>query len=156
METTTYSRFVAKSTIDPAGCWVWNGYRNKFGHGQIKIDGKAFQVHRAIYQLVHQIALPSTRVIRHNCDNPGCWRPSHLQPGTHQENVNDRVTRGRSAVGSRNGRSKLVESDIPVILSLIGKKTIKAIAEQYGVDRAVIRRVRDGKTWRVAQQQLAC
>jgi hypothetical protein len=36
-------------------------------------------------------------VIRHSCDNRPCCEPLHLLSGTHADNVQDRVARGRTA-----------------------------------------------------------
>lgn len=34
--------------------------------------------------------------VRHTCDNPRCFNPRHLIPGTHQENMADKAERGRA------------------------------------------------------------
>ncbi|MGE5609083.1 MAG: HNH endonuclease [Bacillota bacterium] len=128
-------------------CWNWTAATAKDGHGLIKVGGKkgrCIQAHRVSF-IMHG-GDPNTEVIRHSCDNPRCQNPAHLLPGTHADNVADRVSRGRSAVGERNGRSKLKVADIPVIRQMLREQhTVSSIARLYGVDNRVIRDIRDGK-----------
>lgn len=86
-------------------------------------------------------------VIRHTCDNRKCINPEHLILGTHQDNVRDRVARGRSANGKNNGRSKLTERQA---LTIYKDKTHTRteLARRYNVDRQVIRKIQIGETWR--------
>jgi hypothetical protein len=50
--------------------------------------------------------------------------------------------------GSRHGMAKLTESDIPEIFAMRGeKKTLRAIAEAFGVTVQAIHDVLSGKTW---------
>ena len=86
-------------------------------------------------------------VIRHTCDNRKCINPEHLLLGTHQDNVKDRVKRGRSAKGKKNGRSKLTERQALAVYNN-KKNTRTELARKYGVDRQVIRKIQIGETWR--------
>lgn len=94
-----------KELAGPSSCWNWSGYKKDFGHGQVKINGKAVATHRFAYELTHGPITPE-QVVRHVvCDNPACCNPAHLDIGTHADNVADRVAKGRSATGDRNGNS---------------------------------------------------
>lgn len=86
------------------GCWLWPGYCNRDGYGVIKEVGQRYFVHRLSYERHHGVKLDEDVIVRHKCDVPNCIRPDHLETGTHLDNVADRVARGRSAVGERNGR----------------------------------------------------
>lgn len=49
--------------------------------------------------------VPDGMHILHSCDNPRCCNPEHLRIGTHQDNMNDKVSRGRSGLGApRKGK----------------------------------------------------
>ena len=86
-------------------------------------------------------------VLRHTCDNRWCINPDHLIEGTHNDNVQDRVLRGRSAIGANNGRSKLTESDVLEIFN--DNKTPKMhLSKKFNIDTKVIRDIKQRKTWR--------
>lgn len=83
----------------PLTCVEWVGRRSKYGYGCVTIDGERMLVHRSTYIAISGL---TPEVVRHTCDNPSCYRFEHLLPGTHADNVADRVARGRSATGTRN------------------------------------------------------
>ncbi|MBX3704004.1 MAG: HNH endonuclease [Steroidobacteraceae bacterium] len=94
----------------PHLCWPWQGYRNRDGYGQYSTRSLGnVLAHRIAWQLVHGQS-DSEAVIRHDCDNRLCCNPRHLRRGTHADNVQDRVARGRSATAIRGnwagGRKK--------------------------------------------------
>jgi hypothetical protein len=82
-----WDRFWAKVQFGP-GCWEWQGWRDQDGYGQ----HDKMRTHRIAYLIDHVDAPP---VVRHSCDNPPCVRPSHLLGGTMQDNVDDKMRRGR-------------------------------------------------------------
>lgn len=84
------------------GCWLWTGPRDKDGYGIFHVDGKNIKAHRYSYEL-HRGPIPEGLWGLHKCDNPPCVRPDHLYAGTHIDNVNDAVERGRVPTGDRNG-----------------------------------------------------
>lgn len=51
-------------------------------------------------------------MLRHACDNPLCCNPDHLLTGTQQDNINDKVARGRQAKGEAHGMSKLTTKQV--------------------------------------------
>lgn len=83
------------SIDDISGCWNWTGSTSR-GYGQLSKGWKKapYKAHRLSYELFVG-AIPDGLVIRHKCDNPRCANPSHLEIGTQQDNVTDRVVRGR-------------------------------------------------------------
>ena len=69
--------------------------------------------------LVHRVAheewvgpIPKGLFVLHRCDNPVCFRIAHLWLGTHQDNMDDMVAKGRSAKGKDNGAVKYWQSCI--------------------------------------------
>jgi hypothetical protein len=94
--------------------------------------------------------IPEGYVIRHKCDVRRCINPEHLIAGTHAQNVRDRVERKRSAIGERNGRSKLTEQQVKEI-KYIKSLNNTILAYIYGVDRRVIRDIKTGRKWRHIQ-----
>jgi hypothetical protein len=117
----------------------------KSGHKEFKRNGKLQYIHRYTYEK-HYGKIPDGLIVRHKCDNPSCINIEHLELGTHADNVADRVSRGRSAKGSSNGRAKLNELQVMEI-----KKSHLSNGELalfYNVDRKVIYNIRKNKTWK--------
>jgi HNH endonuclease len=91
------ARLRAKTIETPTGCWEWQGKKTRGGYGRIKIQKKEKYIHRVAWELLKG-AIPEGKLIRHfRCDNPACWHPSHLKPGTQRENMRDKVEHGRHA-----------------------------------------------------------
>jgi hypothetical protein len=129
---------------DPNDCWEWLAALNKGGYGQCFLCGTQHSAHRIAVMLDGRD--PAGKVVRHSCDNPKCVNPRHLVLGTHADNVADRVARKRTAVGTRNGRSKLNPLKVRAIRK--SKRVITELARHYGVDPKVIRDVKARKTWK--------
>ena len=82
-------------------CWEWKGPRTKDGYGYTTLgSGWKLGTHRVSF-LLTQGWLPTVDddeqilVVRHICDNPPCVNPHHLTYGTHFDNYEDAVARGR-------------------------------------------------------------
>lgn len=139
-----------KYDINDNGCWTVTSHApNSEGYCQIQTDGVKYYIHRLMYEREFG-AIESGMVIRHKCDNSKCCNPEHLEVGTHEENVQDRVDRNRSAKGINNGRSKLTEDNVRFIKyeSDLGSTYL---ARMFNVDPKVIRDIRQGKTWKHIQ-----
>jgi hypothetical protein len=77
--------------------------------------------------------------------------PQHLFVGTPQENVDDKVQKGRHCIGERNGNVLLTESDVRAIRAACDKRRYGqkvALAKRYGVSFATIQDITSGRTWR--------
>lgn len=82
---------------NPDACWIWKGWRNTAGYGQLKIDGKLQMAHKMAWMLSFgRMPLPGMFLL-HECDNPSCVNPNHLKEGTHSENMRDMRYKGRGA-----------------------------------------------------------
>ena len=96
-------RLMARIVVDEgSACWVWTGYVNPQGYGQITLsaeDGRAL-VHRVAYEH-HRGAIPDGLELDHLCANRPCCNPDHLEPVTHAENVRRAEAAGRRVEASR-------------------------------------------------------
>jgi HNH endonuclease len=87
-------RFWAKVAVgEPEDCWEWQACRRPAGYGQLMVNKRPVGAHRISYQLAHPGEDIDGLLIRHKCDNPPCVNPAHLEPGTYQDNADDRVAR---------------------------------------------------------------
>jgi hypothetical protein len=131
------------------GCWEWTGQKTtSMGYGRIRDTGnKYIRSHRLSYEL-HIGPIPDDMLVLHACDNPSCVNPSHLFLGTHQENTNDRVKKGRSAHGEGNGSARLTRSQVLDIRKRAGEwGSQKALAKEYGVSSSRINEIVNRVTW---------
>lgn len=132
---------------------------NSRGHRPFSIvrHGKRTTVnyHRLVYCEANGITLDSIAglVVRHKCDNARCINPEHLEIGTVQDNINDRVRRGRSnnPKGADSHRAKLTAEQVATIRAThIARHPLfsaRALAEDYGVSPSVISMIITGKQY---------
>lgn len=138
--------------VDKNGCWNWTKSLNNTGCGSVYRDGVATKAHRYFYEkLVGKI--PEGLYLLHSCDNRACVNPSHLRPGTAQENSQDAVDRNRIARGERIGPSKLTNIQVKEIKKILKKEykprsyLLTNLAKQYHVSRVTIDDIRKGVWW---------
>lgn len=98
--------FWANVKIKESGCWDWTAAKRDGRYGTFMLDGKNERTHRASWILTFG-KIPQGKWILHKCDRPICVNPGHLFVGTHKDNVDDMVHKGRSARGERAARTKL-------------------------------------------------
>ncbi len=136
--------------VDTLGeCWEWTAATNLQGYGVFRVDGKNILAHRFVYSRVCE-EIPEGMHICHHCDNPLCVKPSHLFMGTHNDNMQDAITKGRiDNRGEGNGRSKLCDDDVREIRRLhsLGIEQ-KVICEMWEVRDSMISRIVNRKNWR--------
>lgn len=139
---TALERFKSKVLITE-GCHIWTGAKNKDGYGCFRSEYKT--AHRFIY-FHHNPDADKTLSVMHSCDNPACVNIEHLSLGSHKENMNDRDSKGRCRKGERSGVSKLTEREVKAIKE--DERTIREIADCFGVSSSHVSMIKMGKTWR--------
>lgn len=92
------------SPLSEIGCWAWVGGGKPDGYGAITYNGKCEGAHRVAYVL-NKGEIPEGAYIRHSCDNKWCVNPDHLLAGTPQDNMDDKVSRGRQSKGLKHSIS---------------------------------------------------
>jgi len=131
--------FTFLQQIDPSGgskaCWPWLGFRNPKGYGQSYLNNKTMLAHRWSYQYHYGVSIPIQMHVLHSCDNPGCCNPLHLSLGTNQDNVNDKINRGRF----RGKQTKFTQEELNKMKQLreLGLSRDK-IAKLFGCHKSTI------------------
>ena len=128
-------RINSYSTKDPnTGCINWVGHYDG-DYGRIKVDGKKWRVHRLIWTLVRG-CIPDGLYVLHSCDNPKCININHLTVGNAQDNMDDKVAKGRA----KGNPPKLTNEDKLNIQ--LDNRTLKEIALSYNTSISVIHRAK--------------
>ncbi len=130
---------------DENGCLNWTKSLDSKGYGQYIKNKTHTRVHRAVYEMVHGEIGSSKIVVLHTCDNPSCCNPDHLTLGTYLDNNRDAKAKGRAAIGSRHGMSKLSEEQAIEILS--SNSQPNELARVYGVSAGQVNNIRSRKLW---------
>ena len=90
-------------------CWPWIGHtrgNDKWRYGTLWVNGKHEAAHRFSFVLFNGPIPPLKDAdgrgacVLHRCDNPLCVNPNHLFAGTHIDNMQDKIAKGRD--GNRN------------------------------------------------------
>lgn len=132
-----------------SGCWLWTAYITTQGYGSITVDKKPVKTHRLSFT-IYKGEIPKGMLVCHHCDVRSCVNPDHLFLGTHKDNSDDMIRKGRSVSnhGDKNGRAKITNNDFLNIKSLFKKGFSNSqIAERYGLKTETVRRIRFGKLW---------
>lgn len=139
---TTEERFWSKVDKSPSAsrsgeCWVWRtGNRPLF-----KINNKNVYASRVSYQWAHPDEDISDVIIRHTCDNPPCVNPAHLVTGTHKDNSDDKMLRGRRELPLSNSQVEDIRSR-PLSITMC-----RDLAEEFGVTTSQIKSVLEGRSY---------
>jgi hypothetical protein len=98
-------RHINMSPVPPSTCWLWTASVSDKGLPYFQYNKRKLIAYRLVYWLTHpEFDIENTRmIIRHKCmdengqhtDNPLCCNPAHMEVGTHRDNMNDMMLRGR-------------------------------------------------------------
>jgi len=133
--TPAIERFNKKYIVNQnTGCWEWTDYA-KFhkggngGYGRLSVNGTMQPAHRWIWEHINGPIGNPKILVCHHCDNRKCVNPYHLFIGTHKDNRDDMVAKGRSPKqigtlkwspprGERSGRAIFTNDEILEIRKL--------------------------------------
>lgn len=148
-----YVRFWSKValTANQDLCWNWRATKHKKGYGNFWFNGQLMRAtHISIFYKTG--VLPNKGSFAcHTCDNPSCVNPNHIFIGTNQDNMNDKVKKGRMSClkGESNPKAKLTEGGVREIRYLYNSGlNYPEISTKVGVSRSMVGGIIRGKFWK--------
>jgi len=145
-------------------CWKWTGAKKRHGYGRIRINFIEYTASRLSWA-VHNGRDPGSLDVCHSCDNTECCNPKHLFLGTHKENMEDAVYRGRKmgfrAVGApdnkgeKNPMAKLTQAKADQIRKLYraGGVSYGDLARRFGIGLSAVGKIVKGERWAADEKQ---
>lgn len=142
-------KYFEKYVIRQEGCWDWKGIIEHTGYAKLGIR-PPIKAHRASW-IIYRGDIPLNMCICHTCDNRKCTNPEHLWLGTHKENIQDKIKKGRTNApkGTRARHAILNDEKVKEIkIMLQNGLTCSEIGRQYKVSRKIISRIKNNETWK--------
>jgi DNA-binding XRE family transcriptional regulator len=147
-------------------CLDWKGGKNSWGYGHIwdKEKKKQVRAHRYYYEkLVGPI--PKGMLVCHKCDNRACINPEHLFLGTHKDNTQDAVKKGRIKFpliilkGEQSNSAKLSQKQVDEIRAEYSPRLVtkQQLAQKFGVSLGTVYNIAHSKylgTRKLTQEQI--
>lgn len=141
---TVENRFWSK--VDKSGdCWEWKAAKLPFGYGLFGYKGKSVKAHRFSWELSNG-EIHYDLLVCHKCDNPSCVNPNHLFLGTHKDNFNDMVEKGRGTIEVKL-TEQIVKKMVVLYNSHLGIR-MRHLANEFGVDSVTVSSMLTKKTWK--------
>ena len=150
---TSLEDYFAQRVTKGVGCWSFSVAGDKDGYPQVTGSKHCRLAHitraNQLSYVIYKGAIPKGSLVCHTCDNPSCVNPEHLFLGTHQDNMDDKIKKGRMrghwGPGEAYG-TKLTSEDVKSIRESSG--TQQSIADKYGISRPMVSLIKRHKTWK--------
>ncbi len=142
MTTPFHIRFWNK--VDTSGgddaCWFWTGAPDHNGYGQLHVEGRPIVASRVAFYLANGY-WPECAL--HTCDVRLCVNADHLFDGDRNDNMQDKIAKGRQTTWRTHPLTKLSDVDVEKIKTC--NLSQGALATKYKVNRSTISRIKTGK-----------
>ncbi|MDE2096668.1 MAG: HNH endonuclease [Patescibacteria group bacterium] len=154
--------YVEKSD-DPSECWFWKGTQSsdKMNYGRFWHAGRLEEAHRAAYVIANGPIGEGLHCL-HRCDHPLCVRPDHLFLGTNDDNIRDKIQKGRTVKGrsykeaalspgqkgERHWKSRLTAEQVQSIHERRARgERLRSLASEFGLSETHVSEIARGRTW---------
>lgn len=145
--------------INDNNCWEvtshakTKGYPVIWDNWELKLNYMSRMYYREYFG-----EIPEGLVVRHKCDNPSCINPEHLELGTHMDNSNDKISRGRFRQGNCHGEkcnfAKLTKEQVLEIRKRHTKRTkttksnTKELAKEFNISETTVKDISSRRIWK--------
>lgn len=144
--------------VDPKPGKIYGAWGTPIGaicaDGYVRLGGRRkgyLYAHRLIWETVHG-PIPPGLYIDHLNGRKADNRIANLDAVTPSENAFRAIAAGLVPVGEARAQAKLTDGDVRAIRRTVGEVPTREWARRLGVDPAVVRAVRHGRTWRHVSQ----
>ena len=132
--------------VDKNNCFICISHKpNGLGYPLARRNNKHQRIANYVYEQIYG-KIQDNLCVCHKCDNRLCINPEHLFLGTHRDNMQDKVNKGRQTKGEAVNTAKLTENDVLTIFH--SKEKNVALTKRYGVHRHTIYKIKKGITWK--------
>ena len=116
---------------------------------QIVLGGNTEKIHVLMCETFHGPRPSPAHVARHLDGDSSHNHKDNLAWGTHSDNKQDSIRHDTAVRGSRSGRARLTEEDIPKIDRMrdVEGKTWKEIGAHFGIGISTVRHAYDRRWW---------
>lgn len=142
-------RLFAETIPEPnSGCLLWTGLVDDDGYGSMSLFNKPQRTHRVVFVL--EYGSIGSLCVCHTCDTPACMNIRHLFKGTNNDNMQDKIAKGRGARGASTNVAVLTETAVRDIRTeyALGGIGYRQLARRYSVASRTIVSVVKHLTWR--------
>lgn len=133
--------------VTERGCHECTSHAVNKGYFTCYVNGKSEYMHRHFYQLKNG-PIPKGMLIRHKCDNSKCINADHLEIGTHLDNQQDCVKRGRKPKGENTVMAKITEKQALRIIEIGRLRSYHSLSREFGISPASVRDIILRNTWK--------
>lgn len=128
-------------------CLVWP-FSTTRGYGAFAFGarGKKYYAHRFMCELVHGLPPSDRHQAAHSCGDTACVNPHHLSWKTPSENGMDNRKHGTHVRSRYGSAGKITPEQAEAIRGQKDAKTLRELADEYGVSESCISNVWTGKT----------
>jgi hypothetical protein len=138
-------------------CWPWPFKAKQVGgYGLVTFRGDQTVAHRVSYELFVK-PFADGMLGLHRCDNPPCFRPSHIFEGDHRDNILDSIAKGRynRPNGERVNTAVLTADDVKYIRETYRPRNGRGhegnggeLARQFGISISHVSYIMRRKSWK--------
>lgn len=129
---------------------IWDGEPDKFDNGKFSFAGTKRRAHRSCYMVYHRLRTLDPKVkIRHKCMVKLCVKKEHLEMGTQQQNMDDKVRDHTQPQGETHYAATISEELARQIkFTPSNGQTRQERADGFGVSYAIVADIDLGRTWK--------